>query len=143
MKVIRELIFSRTLKHLKNYLKKIDYLRQYIVYYAQKAIVLQRRKTHVFFVTFSTKNELVSNTSNVFYWKFLSLMKQISSINCKTFSIERSFWFIITRRVFFTSMSMFSKSAISTLWCIMWRLTNHTSTTMSTFWYDLNDKISS
>ena len=44
LKVIRDLKFSRTLKHLKIYLRKINYLRQYIIYYAQKAIVLQKRK---------------------------------------------------------------------------------------------------
>ena len=64
LKIIRDLKFSRTLKHLKTYLKKIDYLRQYVIYYTQKAITLQRKKTR-FFVTFSTKNEFVNNFERI------------------------------------------------------------------------------
>ena len=48
LKIIRELKLSITLKYLKIYLNKINYLRQCIVYYAHKTQVLQRRKMYLF-----------------------------------------------------------------------------------------------
>jgi sulfatase maturation enzyme AslB (radical SAM superfamily) len=45
LETITKLAFSRLLKNLKTYLDVIDYLRDYISYYAQKADALQRRKT--------------------------------------------------------------------------------------------------
>ena len=47
LKIIFDLKFSHILKYLKIYLDKIEYLRQYVVYYAQKTIALQRRKTRL------------------------------------------------------------------------------------------------
>ena len=47
LKVILDLKFFHIFKHLKIYFDKIEYLRQYVVYYAQKTAVLQRRKTRL------------------------------------------------------------------------------------------------
>ena len=44
-KIIIDLFFSKTLKTLKIYFKIIEYLRNYIFYYAQKSNVLNQRKT--------------------------------------------------------------------------------------------------
>ena len=44
LKIILSINFSQLLKHLELYLKKIEYLRQYVFYYAQKVNNLQRRK---------------------------------------------------------------------------------------------------
>ena len=44
---IQSLRFFISLKHLKTYFDKIEYLRQYVSYYAQKAKLLQNRKTRL------------------------------------------------------------------------------------------------
>lgn len=44
---ISDLKFLKTLKHLKKYLKKNDWLRNYVSYYAQKTYALQQRKTRL------------------------------------------------------------------------------------------------
>lgn len=44
---ISYLQFFRTLKHLETYLEKIDWLRNYVSYYAQKTNALQQRKTRL------------------------------------------------------------------------------------------------
>ena len=55
LKIIRDLQFSRIFKHLEIYLDKIEYLRQYVAYYAQKTIALQQRKTRLLRKAFSKK----------------------------------------------------------------------------------------
>ena len=47
LKAILSLVFSQTLKQLKIYLGKIEWFRQYVSYYAQKALSLQERKTRL------------------------------------------------------------------------------------------------
>jgi hypothetical protein len=47
LKVIVKLSFSRTLKNLKKYLEVIEWLRDYMTYYAQKIESLQKRKTNL------------------------------------------------------------------------------------------------
>ena len=44
LKVITDLSFTKILKQLKIYFEMIDYLRNYIFYYAQKAEALNKRK---------------------------------------------------------------------------------------------------
>ena len=44
LKAIFNLVFSQTLKQLKIYLDKIEWFRQYVSYYAQKILSLQKRK---------------------------------------------------------------------------------------------------
>ena len=53
LKVIAILSFPKILKDLKTYFEMIEYLKNYIPYYAQKAEFLQRRKTMLL------KNEFV------------------------------------------------------------------------------------
>ena len=50
---IQNLRFFISLKHLKTYFDKIEYFRQYVSYYAQKAKFLQNRKTRLL------QNELI------------------------------------------------------------------------------------
>ena len=45
LKTIIDLFFPKTLKDLKTYFEMIEYLRNYVEYYAQKAEALQKRKT--------------------------------------------------------------------------------------------------
>ena len=66
LKIIFDLKFFHTLKHLKIYFDKIEYLRQYVVYYAQKTAVLQRRKTRLFRDALN-KNERVKCTRRVLW----------------------------------------------------------------------------
>jgi hypothetical protein len=47
LKAIVKLSFLKTLKDLKKYLEMIEWLRDYVVYYAQKAESLQKRKTNL------------------------------------------------------------------------------------------------
>ena len=65
LKVIRELKFSHIFKYLKTYFDKIDYLRQYVIYYAQKTIFYKNEKLTCF-VKFLTKNVFVNNISYAF-----------------------------------------------------------------------------
>ena len=44
LKIIFSISFSQSFKHLESYLKKTEYLKQYILYYAQKTDSFQRRK---------------------------------------------------------------------------------------------------
>ena len=44
LKIILSINFSQLLKHFESYLKKTEYLKQYIFYYAQKTDNFQRRK---------------------------------------------------------------------------------------------------
>ena len=45
LKTITDLSFSKTFKNLKTYFEMIEYFRDYVSYYAQKAEVLQQKKT--------------------------------------------------------------------------------------------------
>ena len=45
MKTIFNLAFSKNLKQLKTYLRKTSFLRQYVPFYTQKTLPLQKRKT--------------------------------------------------------------------------------------------------
>jgi hypothetical protein len=73
LKTIVKLSFSKTLKNLKKYLDAIDWLRDYVVYYAQKAEFLQERKTNLLKKEFIKKNSrkffnlkiLIENSSSV------------------------------------------------------------------------------
>ena len=62
---IRELQFSRTLKYLKIYLDKIDYLRQYVLYYAQKTQALQLRKIYLLRASSSNKKNTRKRHSQI------------------------------------------------------------------------------
>jgi hypothetical protein len=44
LKIIRDLKLFRIFKYLKIYFDKIDYLRQYVIYYAQKIVACQKCK---------------------------------------------------------------------------------------------------
>ena len=44
---IQKFRFLISLKHLKIYFDKIEYLRQYVLYYVQKVKFLQNRKTRL------------------------------------------------------------------------------------------------
>ena len=55
LKIITILFFFKTLKDFETYFEMIEYLKNYIPYYAQKAESLQKQKT------LFLKNELVKN----------------------------------------------------------------------------------
>jgi hypothetical protein len=61
LKTIVKLSFLKTLKDLKKYLDAIDWLKDYVVYYAQKAESLQERKTNLL------KNDLIKKKSRKFF----------------------------------------------------------------------------
>ncbi len=72
LKAILNFAFFKTLKQLEIYLDKIDYLRQYVAYYAQKTQILQDKKTKLLQNAFSKENfrqqhsrkTIVDNSSN-------------------------------------------------------------------------------
>lgn len=55
LKIIIDLSFFRSLKNLKTYLNIIEWLRNYISYYAQKVKSLQRRKIVLLKIDFTQK----------------------------------------------------------------------------------------
>jgi hypothetical protein len=61
LKAIVKLSFFKTLRDLKKYLNAIDWLRDYVVYYAQKAESLQQRKTNLL------KDESIKRKSRKFF----------------------------------------------------------------------------
>ena len=58
LKIISKLNFFYILKELKTYLSFIDWLREFVVFYAQKIDALQRRKTFLLRQFFSIKNSV-------------------------------------------------------------------------------------
>lgn len=63
LKTILRLKFPLTLSHLEIYLKKTEYLRQYVLYYAQKAEPLMQRKTMLLKLSSNIKKKARKNFS--------------------------------------------------------------------------------
>ena len=57
IEIIVVLKFSHILKHFEIYLKKIDYLRNYVTYYVQKTLTFQLRKIRFFKNVFVKKRQ--------------------------------------------------------------------------------------
>ena len=91
LKAIRILKFSRIFKHLETYFDEIDYLRQYVIYYAQKITVLQKRKINLLRETFSKKRVRKQHFVRISLKIFTS--KEIDSFNqLQKFFIRISFF---------------------------------------------------
>ena len=67
--VIQDFRFFISLKHLKTYFDKIEYFRQYMLYYAQKTTFLQNRKTRLL------RNELIKDAAKKRYARNVTLNK--------------------------------------------------------------------
>ena len=72
LKIIFNLKFSHILKHLKIYFDKIEYLRQYVIYYAQKTIVFQRRKTRLLRDALNKKRTRKIHSTRILINSFIS-----------------------------------------------------------------------
>ncbi len=79
LKTIVKLSFLKTLKKLKKYLDMIEWLRDYVVYYAQKAESLQKRKTNLL-----KKNSVKKKSRKSFNLK--TLMKNSSLIEINVYN---------------------------------------------------------
>jgi hypothetical protein len=79
LKAIVKLSFLKTLKDLKKYLDAIDWLRDYVVYYAQKAELFQERKTNLL------KNESIKKKSRKFF-NLKILIENSSSIELNVYN---------------------------------------------------------
>ena len=71
LKIITILFFFKILKDLETYFEMIEYLKNYISYYAQKAELLQRRKTMLL------KNEFVKRNKRKNFSKKTTLKNSI------------------------------------------------------------------
>ena len=71
LKIIFDLKFFHIFKHLKIYLDKIEYLRQYVIYYAQKTIALQRRKTRLLRDAFNKKRARKIHSTRILINSFI------------------------------------------------------------------------
>ena len=85
LKIIVKLNFFYTLKNLKIYLELIDWLRDFIFYYAQKIDVLQKRKTLLlrqfsFNKNVTRKMFLKKNYHSKFYRRETKIVSSISRI---------------------------------------------------------------
>ena len=89
LKIILSISFSQSLKHLESYLKKTEYLRQYIFYYAQKADSFQRRKIlllkNAFMKKRVRKRHDLQIVVNNFIEKKLNFFNQLQSIFSRAF----------------------------------------------------------
>jgi hypothetical protein len=79
LKMIVKLSFFKTLKDLKKYLDAIDWLRDYVVYYAQKAESFQERKTNLL------KKESIKRKSRKFF-NLKILIENSSSIELDVYN---------------------------------------------------------
>ena len=64
---------------MKIYLDKIEYLRQYVIYYAQKTVVFQRRKTRLFRDALNKKRTRKVHSTRILINSFIS--EKINSFN--------------------------------------------------------------
>ncbi len=79
LKTIVKLSFSKILKDLKKYLEVIDWLRNYVTYYAQKSKSLQKRKTNLL------KEESIKKKSRKFF-SVKILIENPSTVELKTYN---------------------------------------------------------
>jgi hypothetical protein len=79
LKTIVKLSFLKTLKKLKKYLDMIEWLKDYVVYYAQKAESLQKRKTNLL-----KKDSVKKKSRKSFNLK--TLVKNSSSIEINVYN---------------------------------------------------------
>ena len=72
LKIIFDLKFFHIFKHLKIYFDKIEYLRQYVIYYAQKTVALQRRKTRLLRDALNKKRTRKMHSTRILIDSFIS-----------------------------------------------------------------------
>ena len=95
LKVILSINFSQLFKHFELYLKKIEYLRQYVFYYAQKTNSLQRRKVLLLKNVFNKKR--FKKRHNLQIVVNNSIEKKFDFFNQLQFAFNRSFFFNLFR----------------------------------------------
>ena len=109
IETIRELKFFRTFKHLETYLNKIEYLRQYIVYYIQKIESLQQRKTQLFRDAFNKKRVKKQHVQQTLLNSFIIVEKNVVN-QFQNFFDKSTFLIHYDRfRIFFIDVDVFKK----------------------------------
>jgi hypothetical protein len=108
LKAIVKLISLKILKNLEKYLEIIEWLRDYVTYYAQKTKSLQERKTNLLKKE-SIKKKFQNSSISKFWSKIRRQSNSMFTINRNRTSIEQDDERIIIIFVNYTSMLTSSK----------------------------------